>query len=606
LGEVRNTYLIALLTALGLALSDWHLHFSRLGFRGILLPLFSTLAFYFFWRSLTSSQRSVASSQKSEGRGQNLRFTFHISGNSPFKMLTVASLFTALAIYSYLGARLLPLVPLLYWVLQWFLEKLRQHLARLDKFQGKSNPLFNPLLLTSYFLLLLLFLSPLMLYFAFNPADFVARSTAVSIFNPTLPGTAWRTLIVTLGTFLGLQGDPNPLVNLPGQPALPIFLTLFFCLGLLTGLYHAFVSAGSSPHLFLLCWWLVMLLPAILAPEGAPHHLRLIGTLVPTYAFVAIGLAAAANFLRRLFSSRLTPLFPAPYFLLPIICFLLLAFQTYTNYFIRWPVSVDFTLPFDLYAVRLAGDIAHAPASVEYILPMDLRAGEEARHYTLDYLLGLAQSQSYTYIPVDEQIAPALLTQAAQGKDRLRVVRWADDKHREADAKEIITFLLETTAQFQGREAFPVYEVETYALPDRQTVFALPAINQSLNATFDQALRLEAAYVPASAARGGWLPVALTLAPLGLLEADYKASVRLVSPNGERVAQKDRVLLHNYHQGTSLWPPEAVNEYYLLSLPSDLPPGDYSVVVVVYHPETQAPLVAAGQVEAPLGHIRLE
>jgi hypothetical protein len=639
LGDQHQTRLIALLTALGLALSDWHLHFSRLGFRAILLPLLSTLAFYFFWRSLGSSQKSAVR-----------RFKF---AGVPDASLALSALFTALAIYSYLAARLLPLVPLFFFLVQglivWLKRTLnRQDSMRLDGRQPSSTasppsrfvpllpPTPYPLLLTSYFLLIILFLLPLILYFSFNPADFVARSTSVSIFNPAwnhgdLPGTAWRTLITTLGTFFGRHGDPNPLVNLPGQPALPPLLVPFFCLGLLISLYRslfptlraepqdeAFQPSNlraegplwatlPSPHLFLLCWWVVMLLPAILAPEGAPHHLRLIGAIVPTYAFVAIGLTTVASILVNILrprsrAPRFISLLPTPYSLLPAACYLFLGLQTYTNYFVRWPDSVDFTLPFDLYAVHLAGDIAHAPPGVAYVLPMDIRAGEEARHYTLDYLLG----RPATYLPVDEQNAARLLTQAADGKEQLRVVRWTGDKHREADAKEIVAYLLETSTRLQGRESFPVYDIETYALPGPQTVFALPVINQPIGVNFDNLLRLEAAFVPASAARGGWLPVAFTLSPLAKMGVDYKVSLRLTGLTGERVAQKDRVLLHNFHQGTSLWPPEPVNEYYLLPIPVATPPGDYTITVVIYHPETLAPLVAAGLAEVPLGQVSIK
>ncbi|MBE7474887.1 MAG: hypothetical protein HS114_37615 [Anaerolineales bacterium] len=519
---------------------------------------------------------------------------------------------------------MLPLVPLLYWLLHWLIEKIRQHLSPSEKFRPKINPPFSPLLPTTYYLLLLLFLSPLLLYFTLNPADFVARSTTVSIFSPAwnkgdLWGTLWQTLTVTLGTFLGLAGDPNPLVNLPSQPAVPLFLAPFFCLGLLLSVYRIFTPASSpprllasSPHLFLLCWWAVMLLPAVLAPEGAPHHLRLLGAIVPTYAFVAIGLSAAIKFLSKVISStsHFKSYTPTPYSLLLTPFFLLLAFQTYTHYFIRWPASVDFTLPFDLYAVRLAGDIAQAPPSTGYILPMDLRAGEEARHYTLDYLLWPTSPSNLPtfppYLPVDEHTAAARLTELAQGKDLLRVVRWTADKHQEADAKEIVTFLLETTAQFQGRESFPVYDIETYTIPNRQTVFTLPAIDQPVGAVFANLLRLDAAFVPATAAPGTMLPVALSLTPLAPMEADYKASLRLTDPTGTRIVQKDRVLLHNFHQGTSLWPPEPVNEYYLLPLPPELPPGAYTLTVVIYHPETLAPLVAAGLAEVPAGHVAIQ
>lgn len=597
LGNQWEARLIALLTALGLALSAWHLHFSRLGFRAILLPLLSTLAFYFFWRCLRSSQRS---------------------GVKPQASLVLSALFTSLAIYSYLAARLLPFVPLLFFLIHGLIARLRH--ASSPSHLPASPPRFASLLLAFYFLLLLLFLFPLILYFSLNPADFVTRSTTVSIFNPVwnhgdLLGTAWQTLTTTLGTFLGLFGDPNPLVNLPGEPALPPLLVPFFCWGMLVSLYRSFfpipqppnLPAFPSPYLFLLCWWTVMLLPAILAPEGAPHHLRLIGTIVPTYAFVAIGLTTLTSILISIVQ-RSFPVSPSSYlpsaicYLLPATCYLFLAFQTYTHYFVRWPDSLDFTLPFDLYAVRLAGDIAHAPPGVAYVMPMDLRAGEEARHYTVDYLLGWP----YSYLPVDEQSAARLLTQAAEGKEQLRVVRWTGDKHREADAKEIVTYLLETNARFQGREAFPVYEVETYALPGPHTVFALPAINQPIGANFDNLLRLEAAFVPASAVPGTWLPVALTLTPLAPMPVDYKASLRLADSTGARVAQKDRLLLHNFHQGTSLWPPGPVNEYYLLPLPPETPPGDYTVTLVIYHPETLAPLVANGLAEVPLGKVSIK
>jgi hypothetical protein len=192
------------------------------------------------------------------------------------------------------------------------------------------------------------------------------------------------------------------------------------------------------------------------------------------------------------------------------------------------------------------------------------------------------------------------------------VIRWTDDKHREADAKEIVTYLLETTAQLRQRDSFPVYDLEIYILPSTQTVFALPTINQPIGAIFTQAetgkglLRLEAAFVPATATSGQWLPVALTLAPLASLDADYKASLRLISQTDERLAQKDRVLLHNFHQGTSLWPPERVNEYYLLPVPPETPPGEYTVTLVIYHPNTLVPLLSNGLVELPLGTVRVE
>jgi hypothetical protein len=256
---------------------------------------------------------------------------------------------------------------------------------------------------------------------------------------------------------------------------------------------------------------------------------------------------------------------------------------------------------------------------------MDIRAGAEARHYTIDYLLAHRRPAPYTYLPVDTRNAETLLTEAGRDKSELRVVRWTADKHHEADVKEIVTYLLATQADLLERESFPVYDVETYALqstsnsdcgsespqntdcePNAPLVFRLPAIDQPIDATFDNLLRLDAAYVEPAAVAGGWLPVALTLTPLAPMPVDYKASIRLLSPTGERLAQKDRTLLHDYHQGASLWPPEPVNEYYLLPLPLETPAGEYTVTVVIYHPESLAPLVANGGVDVAVGRVRIE
>jgi hypothetical protein len=97
--------------------------------------------------------------------------------------------------------------------------------------------------------------------------------------------------------------------------------------------------------------------------------------------------------------------------------------------------------------------------------------------------------------------------------------------------------------------------------------------------------------------------VALRWAPLAATDVNYKASVRLVAPDGSVKAQKDRFLRHNWHQGTSQWPPETVHEYYLLPL---VPQGEYEIQVVVYHPETLAPLMADGGYEVRLDRVQVK
>jgi hypothetical protein len=329
-----------------------------------------------------------------------------------------------------------------------------------------------------------------------------------------------------------------------------------------------------------------MLLPGILAPEGAPHHLRIIGTAPATYVLVALGLT-------QLFKISQSARW------LPILIFLPIGLVTARDYFQIWARLPELYMAYDVYAVELVGQMARESApGVVYVIPMDQRAGYEARHYTLDFLK--QGGAPYDYVPVDEATAAARLTEAAQGRRTFRVVRWLQDKHTAADEREVVSYLLARGAQPAGEETYPAYRIETWTLPSTPARFALPAIEDGVGAVFGEVLRLEAADVSADERQ---VFVALRWAPLAGMHVDYKASLRLVAPDGRVAAQKDRYLRHNWHQGTSLWPAETVNEYYVLPAGE---PGVYDVRVVVYHPKTLAPLPVQREAEVSLGAVRIE
>ncbi|MCB0227654.1 MAG: glycosyltransferase family 39 protein, partial [Anaerolineae bacterium] len=79
----RRAGWLALVAAAGLAVSYWHVSLSRVGFRAILLIPVSALAIAFFWRAWT------------EGRTRDY---------------VLAGIALALALYTYIAARLLPFV----------------------------------------------------------------------------------------------------------------------------------------------------------------------------------------------------------------------------------------------------------------------------------------------------------------------------------------------------------------------------------------------------------------------------------------------------------------------------------------------------------------
>jgi hypothetical protein len=607
--DYKAPSLLPLFAALGLATAFWNVAFSRIAFRALALPAVGVLALAWLWRALRISESG-------EGR---TRSWHHFVGSG---------VLIGLAAYTYLPGRLVPAVLVLFFAAEAGLAWLRgvQPLI-IRHFRGLAISVLAALLL----------LLPLSAFFAQNPEALLERVGVVSIFSPEwnqgdLGGTLLRVTLTTLGTFAAVTGDPNPIANLPGRPMLGLILALFFWLGVIVSVWWvARFAAGrgssrdgsttftpssvegdrllAAAYLLLLCWWVVMLLPGILAPEGAPHHLRIIGTAPGTYILVAVGLSEILNIKSQISNQQINKptnlwkLSDLPFSRcaewLVILMFVIIGLATARDYFARWARLPELYMAYDVYALDLIEQMAsEREPSVAYVIPMDSRAGQEARHYTLDFLY--RGDTPYYYVPVDEMTVAERLTEVASGRATLRVVRWLQDKHVDADEREVVTFLLARAARLVAEETYPVYRVETWNLPSTETGFALPAIEGDVDATFDNALRLEAADLSLV---GDTVSVAIRWAPLAAMDVDYKASLRLVAADGSVVAQKDRFLRHNWHQGTSLWPPETVNEYYLLPL---VPPGEYEVRVVVYHPETLAPLLTDTGADVLLGRVRVE
>ena len=79
------------------------------------------------------------------------------------------------------------------------------------------------------------------------------------------------------------------------------------------------------------------------------------------------------------------------------------------------------------------------------------------------------------------------------------------------------------------------------------------------------------------------------------LEVEYSISLRLHNAAGDRVHLQDFVLLNRFTNSTRDWTPEEpVDTFHYLDLPSDLPPGQYELRLVVYDFESLKPTVELG------------
>ncbi len=256
---------IAFLTSFFLAISTWHTTLSRTGFRAILVPLLSTLFFYFSYLVI-----------KEQSNKKRLIFSI------------LAGLSLGLGFYTYISFRaIVAIIGLL--IIAFWIKK------------GKIIKNFGREIIISLIAAILV-LSPLIVYFIHHPDYFFTRAGYVSIFNPDLnQGDLLGTFLnVAKKTFLMFitYGDINWRHNVSGFSVLNPLVSAFFLLGFLYCFFVVIISIFkfhskktlrySLKYFFLIIWFLGMMGPEMLSAQGIPHALRAIGTIPAVFFFPAI------------------------------------------------------------------------------------------------------------------------------------------------------------------------------------------------------------------------------------------------------------------------------------------------------------------------------
>lgn len=231
------------------AVSYWHLNWSRVGLRVILVPLFAALVTFALWRGFRT----------------NRKLWFAISGG-----------LAGLSLYTYQSARLLPVLVAIAFAVQGLLSR---RWTRSDTFQ---------LLITTGFLLLVF--APLAVYAGGHPGALSERIRQAAIVDPEQPLQEQAQTILSHATTAlltySVRGDTDPQFTIAGRPSLNPFLSA----GLLVGILFAIGRFQRSPYLYLLAWLAIMTAPALIADQAAMAK-RYLG------AFPAVMVLAAFGFL---------------------------------------------------------------------------------------------------------------------------------------------------------------------------------------------------------------------------------------------------------------------------------------------------------------------
>jgi 4-amino-4-deoxy-L-arabinose transferase-like glycosyltransferase len=296
--ELLRKRTVALLAAALLATSFWQLLFSHLGFRAITQPLLQALTAAALLRGIRLNNR---------------------------RWLVTSGLFLGLTGYTYLAARLFPILLLLT-TLPLLLNKSgrRQH--------------WGQMLLVM--LAALLVLSPLLIYFVNHPEAFWVRIGQVAPGNGQNPGII-EGYLKSLAMFF-LEGDPYVRLNLPQRPLFDWLWGSLLVVGWMT-LPFRWQKIKSdwqrTGMLLLLLTPFVMILPTALATsEITPSNLRAIGLAPFIFFLPAVGLQRLADDLDR----RIQGL-PAEWLILVagLVWLTVGGLQTDQAYFSEWASHTD-------------------------------------------------------------------------------------------------------------------------------------------------------------------------------------------------------------------------------------------------------------------------
>ena len=559
---------------------------SRAGLRATYLPLFLTLSLALLWMGWKKRNLWV---------------------------IAMAGICTGLLPYTYNAARFAPFL-FLFFALSFLLpysdlakDRVRRAILPSAVFLGAAG----------------LVAAPILVYFARNPEGFFIRSRGVWLFSES-QGNALSIFLKNVWEYLlvfGFHGDRLHRYNFAGQPMLNLLEATFFWIGVGVA---AWQWRGRPAYRLLLLWLLVLLLPAMLTKDAGygPNTLRMIGASPAIYLLIGVGLWAtfrqiqdrcqASPWLAALFHVRSEAKAAAVVMLVVSAWVLVQGVVTHRTFFHRWAGTPEF---YKAYHTEWA-DAARAlneqksDAGTVYILPYPTNNEHfQSAHYGFEYLY---QGAAPTYIVA--ATTPHNLAQKIQAKlaadDRfstVKFVNWNNDiVGGDALAEEHTHSLLGKYGRYLNSVEYNSFQILTYTDVYMDRPWTLFEQLEPLTVHYDGGISLQGfalgqgteqlssnQQLDLDRDRSWWVVLQWQTAPG--LEAIYSISLRLHDAEGSMVYQQDAVLENFVPSPTNRWQAEElVNTLHILEFPSDLPPGEYDLRLVVYDFETLKPTVELG------------
>lgn len=261
--------LAALIGALTMVASVWHIIYSRTAYRAILDPTMMTLGALFFFITINNLQRKKA-----------------------WLYSALAGFILGLGVYGYGTYKFFVFPVGFLWLYYFFTNKNRIKLI----------PMGITGLITAF---------PFLQFWYENPHTLTARAKMVSIWRKPLEARGiepwprfWESVYEQIVMLIG-TGDPKASYHVPGDPQMFRPLAIIFYIGLILVLFAAFLPVlkmiwkklntkkGIMPPflaIFMLIWYFTQLIPSsILFQEENAHALHGLGQMVPVFILTGVG-----------------------------------------------------------------------------------------------------------------------------------------------------------------------------------------------------------------------------------------------------------------------------------------------------------------------------
>ncbi len=547
--------------------------------------------------------------------------------------IALAGACAGLLAYTYIAARLTPLLFLLFGmstILLWATSEnggeLRGRGLFSLRFSSLASRLRAEILLAGVFVGVAAVVSaPILFYFFLNPDQFFARSDQISVFQSgkgledllrSFFVNAWEHLFA-----FGIRGDPNWRHNLPGQPMLNIWEALFFWWGVAIAVWRW----RQPAYRFLLLWLAVLLLPAMLSRDGiVPHFLRMLGATPAIYLLTGAGAWETARLLRNRFFSghdnssllRKRGETRAGILLGVVVGGLLLAqgVHTYWSYFQEWATAPELNEEYEQIWTDLAIEMnenASKTGTVYLIGRISDYAwhNKVSTHPSFEYLYTGAAATRIIHATRTHNLAPKIESALAalEQVSTVHYVDWDNSLVGGNDYSDLqVTAILEKNGRYLKSESHDSFRIHSYTDINLDRPWTFYEHLEPVTVHYDGGISIHGFALGQGTEqfslnqefhldqdRIWWIAMNWTIAPD--LEAIYSISLRLLDAEGGMVYQQDAVLENSNFLATNRWQAdEPVDTLHFLEIPSELPPGDYELRLVVYDFETLEPTVELG------------